>query len=127
MSRVRPAWIVQGLLALIFLFTGGMKLVLPIEELLKQMPLPLSGLFVRFIGVCELLGAIALILPGLLGVREGLTPVAAAALVILMIGATGYTLAGGQGPMALIPAAVGLLAAFVAYGRWRLPRRIAVN
>ena len=32
-------WIVQGLLALIFLFAGGMKLVLPVEEMTKQMPL----------------------------------------------------------------------------------------
>ena len=78
----RTLWIVQGLLALIYLFTGGMKLVLPIEDLLKQMPLPLPGLFLRFIGVCEVLGAIGLILPGLLGIREGVTPVAAAALVI---------------------------------------------
>jgi len=124
----RTLWIVQGLLALIYLFTGGIKLVLPIEDLLKQMPLPLPGLFLRFIGVCEVLGAIGLILPGLLGIREGVTPVAAAALVILMIGATGYSLVGGLGPMALIPAAVGLLAAFVAYGRWRrTSNRMATN
>ena len=58
-------WIVQGLLALLFLFAGGMKLVLPIEALTEQMPLP--GLFVRFIGVAEVLGAIGLIVPGLVG------------------------------------------------------------
>jgi hypothetical protein len=40
-------WIVQGLLALLFLFTGGMKLVLPIEMLTGQTPL--AGLFVRFL------------------------------------------------------------------------------
>jgi len=57
-------WIVQGLLALIFLFTGGMKLVLPVEEMTKQIPLP--GLLLWFIGVAEVLGAIGLILPGLL-------------------------------------------------------------
>ena len=71
-------WIVQGLLALLFLFAGGMKLVLPIEELTAQMPLP--GLFVRFIGVAEVLGAIGLVLPGLLRLRPGLTPLAAAGL-----------------------------------------------
>jgi uncharacterized membrane protein YphA (DoxX/SURF4 family) len=113
-------WIVQALLALIFLFSGGMKVVLPIEALLKQMPLPLPGLFLRFIGVCEVLGAIGLILPGLLHIRPGLTPLAAAGLVIIMIGATVYTLAGGQGALALIPLVVGLLSAFVAYARWRL-------
>jgi len=115
-------WIVQGLLALIFLFTGGMKLVLPIEELTAQMPLP--GWFVRFIGVAEVLGALGLILPGLLRIRPGLTPLAAAGLVIIMIGATVITLATLDAWLALIPLAVGLLAAFVAYGRLRLaPRR----
>jgi DoxX-like protein len=111
-------WIVQGLLALIFLFTGGMKLVLPIGELTKDMPLP--GLFVRFIGVAEVLGALGLILPGLLRIRPGLTSLAGAGLVIIMIGATALTLAQGGVAMALIPLVVGLLAAFVAYGRWRL-------
>ena len=111
-------WIVQGLLALLFLFAGGVKLVLPLEELTKQMPLP--GPFVRFIGVAEVLGAIGLILPGLLRIRPGLTPLAAAGLVIIMIGATVLTLASGGVAPALIPLVVGLLSAFVAYGRWRL-------
>ena len=111
-------WIVQGLLALLFLFAGGVKLVLPLEELTKQMPLP--GPFVRFIGVAEVLGAIGLILPGLLRIRPGLTPLAAAGLVMIMIGASVLTLASGGVAQALIPLVVGLLSAFVAYGRWRL-------
>jgi DoxX-like family len=111
-------WIVQGLLALLFLFAGGMKLVLPIEVLTEQMPLP--GLFVRFIGMAEVLGSVGLILPGLLRIRPGLTPLAAAGLVIIMIGATVLTLAGSEVVSALIPLMVGLLLAFVAYGRWRL-------
>ncbi len=109
-------WVVQGLLALLFLFAGGMKLVLPLEAL--QDPVALPGLFVRCIGVAEVLGALGLILPGLLRMRPGLTPLAAAGLVIIMIGATVVTVAGGQRAPALIPAVVGLLAAFVAYGRW---------
>jgi hypothetical protein len=111
-------WVVQGLLALLFLFAGGMKLVLPLEKLTGPVPLP--SLFVRFIGVAEVLGAIGLILPGLLRIRPGLTPLAAAGLVIIMIGATVITLVGGELLAALIPLVVGLLAAFVAYGRWRL-------
>ena len=114
-------WIAQGLLAAIFLFAGGMKLVLPVEEMTKQLPLP--GLFLRFIAVCEVLGAIGLILPWLLGSRPGLTPLAAAGLVIIMIGATALTLATTGITMALIPLVVGILAAFVAYGRWRLAPR----
>jgi uncharacterized membrane protein len=85
----RALWIVQGLLALLFLFAGGMKLVVPLEKLAGSVPLP--GPFMRFIGVAEVLGAIGLILPGLLRIRPGLTPLV-----------------------------VGLLSAFVAYGRWRL-------
>jgi hypothetical protein len=111
-------WAVQGLLALLFLFAGGTKLVLPLEALTEQMPLP--GLFVRFIGVAEVLGALGLLLPGLLRIRPGLTPLAAAGLVIIMIGATVLTLASGDVVSALIPLVVGLFLAFVVYGRWRL-------
>jgi len=111
-------WIVQGLLALMFLFAGGMKLVLPIVMLTQQTPLP--GLFLRFIGVLEVLGGIGLILPGLLHVRPGLTPLAAAGLVIIMSGATGVTMAAGDVAPALVPVVVGLLLASVAYGRWRV-------
>jgi hypothetical protein len=111
-------WIVQGLLAALFLFAGGVKLVLPLEAL--KGPVPLPGLFIRFIGVAEVLGAIGLILPGLLRIRPGLTPLAAAGLVIIMTGATVITLVGGDLVAALISLVVGLLAAFVAYGRWRL-------
>ncbi len=111
-------WIVQGLLALIFLFAGGLKFILPLQVLTAQGALPV--LFVRFIGVAEVLGAVGLILPGLLRIRPGLTPLAGAGLVIIMTGATAFTLATGGAATALIPFAVGLLAAFVAYGRWRL-------
>ena len=111
-------WVVQGLLALLFLFTGGMKLVLPLEAM--QGPVELPGLFLRCIGVAEVLGALGLILPGLLRIRPGLTPLAAAGLVIIMTGATVVTVAGGQLAPALLSVVVGLLAAFVAFGRWRL-------
>lgn len=110
-------WIVQGVLALLFLWSGGMKLVLPLEQLTGPVSLP--GPFLRFIGVAEVLGGLGLILPGLLHIRPGLTPLAAAGLLIIMIGATAITLAGGDLVMALIPLVVGLLVAFVAYGRWR--------
>ena len=47
----RGLWIVQVLLALLFLFAGSMKLVLPIEEMTKEIAMP--GWFLRFIGVAE--------------------------------------------------------------------------
>ena len=114
-------WIIQILLALLFLFAGVTKLVLPIEVLTSmgspnQVHLP--GLFIRFIGVCETLGALGLVLPGAFRRRRDLTPLAAAGLVIIMIGAVVVTIIG-DGVMAGIgPLVVGLLCAFVAYGRW---------
>ncbi len=111
-------WVVQGLLAAIFLFAGGVKLVLPPEDLVGPVAMPIP--FVRFIGVAEVLGAVGLILPTLLGIRPGLTPLAALGLIIIMIGATVVALIGGIVPAALISVVVGLLSAFVVYGRWNL-------
>ena len=114
-------WIIQVLLALLFLFAGGTKLVLPIDVLTSmgspnQVHLP--GLLIRFIGVCEVLGGLGLILPGLLRIRRDLTPLAAAGLAIIMAGATVLTIIGDGVVLALMPLVAGLLAAFVAYGRW---------
>jgi len=110
-------WIVQGLLTLIFLFTGGSKLATPSHVLAEQSHL--SGAFMKFIGVCEVLGALGLVLPGVTHIRPGLTPLAAALLVIIMIGATVSTAILLPSLLAL-PVVVLLLTAFVAYGRWRL-------
>src|SRR4030095_13709980 len=103
-------WTVQGLLALLFLFAGSMKLLIPLEVILEQMTLPLPGWFLLFIGVCEVLGALGLVLPGLLRIRPVLTPLAAAGLVTIMIGATTLTAASGDVIPALFPLVVGLLA-----------------
>jgi hypothetical protein len=111
-------WIVQGLLAALFLFAGGAKLVMSLDQMAGPVALP--GWFLRFIGVAEVLGALGLILPGLLRIRTSLTSLAAAGLVIIMIGATVIGLVGGMVVVALMNVVVALLAAFVAYGRWRL-------
>jgi hypothetical protein len=110
-------WTAQGLLAALFLFAGGMKLVTASAVLAQQSTLPVA--FMRFIGVCEVAGALGLVLPGLFRVRQGLTSLAAAGLVIIMVGATIVTVAAGQVAPALIPLAVGVVAAFIAHGRRR--------
>jgi hypothetical protein len=108
-------WVVQGVLAALFLFAGGMKLITPVEVLSVMSPLP--GEFIRFIGACEVLGALGLVLPWALGIRRELTPLAAAGLVIIMIGATVSTLAIGGGVLALVDVVIGVLAAMAVYGR----------
>ena len=121
-SKKRPMmtyvlWTVQVLLALLFLFSGGAKLALPAEALKGPVAIPVP--FLRFIGVCEVLGALGLILPGIFRIARGLTPLAAAGLVIIMIGATVVNIMGQAVPVALITLVVGFLAAFAAYGNWK--------
>src|SRR5436189_3437081 len=118
MSSNRGLWIVQVLLAAIFLVTGVSKFVMSPEAMTSGPGPALSVGFLRFIGVCELLGVLGLILPGLLNIQVQLTPIAACGLVIIMIGATTVTIMGGMIAAAAFPAFVGLLAAWVAYGRW---------
>ena len=108
-------WLIQGLLAALFLFAGGFKLALPLAALAKVSPLP--AVFLKFIGACEVTGALGLILPGLLRIRTGLTPLAAAGLVIIMTGATVVTLATQGVAPAVLPFVVGILGAAVALGR----------
>jgi uncharacterized membrane protein YphA (DoxX/SURF4 family) len=118
-------WIVQGLLALLFLSAGGAKLVLPIDAMAGPVHLP--GLLLRFVGVAEVLGGVGLVLPWVLRIRPLLTPLAAAGLVLVMIGATVITAGTGQLAAAVFPLVVGMLAGWVAYARLLLlarPNRI---
>jgi len=110
-------WTIQALLAALFLFAGVMKLILPAQVLTAQSHL--SAEFLRFIGVCETLGALGLILPGLFRIRTGLTPLAAAGLTIIMTGAVSVTVATMGVAPALFPFVVGGLTTAVAYARWR--------
>jgi len=119
-TMVVGLWIVQVLLAALFALSGVFKLITPVQDM--PLPYPLPGVFIRFIGTLEVLGALGLVLPGLLRVRQSLTPIAAAGLVVLMLGAAMFT-PPDQLPLVLLPVVVGLLAALVAYGRWKLGPR----
>ena len=116
-------WIIQILLALLFIFAGGMKLVVPTDLLMAQAPpgsTQFPSWFMKFIGVVELLGGLGLILPGIFRRSQGLTPLAAAGLVIVMIGAVAISVKDHGIMAGVTPLIVGLLCAFVAYGRWKL-------
>ena len=110
-------WVGQGLLAALFLFAGGFKLVAP-AEMMSEGPVVLPVLFLRFIGLCEVLGAAGLILPWALKIHRELTPLAASGLVIIMIGATILTAIGGQIAPAVMPLVIGIVLVTIARGRW---------
>jgi hypothetical protein len=117
-------WILQVLLALLFvLVAGGPKLILPLSVLMQagspnQIMFP--GWFIRFIGVCEVLGGLGLVLPGLVRTRQYLTPLAALGLAIIMIGAVVVTAMADGVKMAIGPFVFLLLLLFIAYARWRV-------
>jgi uncharacterized membrane protein YphA (DoxX/SURF4 family) len=115
-------WVVQALLAAVFLFAGGMKFF-GIEKVLKDATpgpgkLSLTKPMLHFIGVSELVGCLGVILPMLTGVMPQLTPTAAAGLTLVMILATGFHIQrkdpASKSVTTLILSA---FCAFVAYGR----------
>lgn len=113
-------WIVQVLLAVAFLIVGGMKLGMPPEDLVANGftfadDLPLG--LVRFIGLVEIAGAIGLLLPSMLRVQPKLTVVSAASLAFLMLLGVITYLWLGNAAMLWAPLVLGLLSAFVAWGR----------
>ena len=115
-------WIIQVLLAVEFLFGGATKVFLSTETLMKMSSpnaVHVPIMFLRFIGVCELLGALGLLLPGIFRIKQGLTPLAAAGLTIITIGATVITIMGDGVGVAMIPFVTAVLCAFVVYGRTR--------
>src|SRR5688572_33250774 len=97
-----------------------MKFVMSVEEMNAQAPVVMTGVFLHFIGVAEVLGGLGLILPSLLKVKPQLTPLAALGLAMITAGATVTALMGPVEVGAAFPLIVCLLCLFVAYGRWRL-------
>jgi putative oxidoreductase len=111
-------WIVQGLLALVFLLVGVVKSVAPLESLKKNMTWIeyVAPWQARFIGIAEVLGAIGLIAPKLTGILPQLTIAAAIGLVIVMVGAIVYHGRRKEYSAASATIVLFLLAAFVAVG-----------
>ncbi len=111
-------WAAAIVLALVFLATGIMKTFRYEQE--GQKLESIKGLprgMVAFIGICEILGALGLILPAATGILPWLTPLAAAGLALVMVLATGFHLARHESSGIGLTLVLLLLAAFVAYGR----------
>jgi hypothetical protein len=112
-------WVLQILLGLFMAVASGLpKLIVPIEML--PMPIPIPGPLLAFIGVAEIAGGLGLILPGLLKIKPGLTPLAAAGLGLVAIGGMAYQIAAGEPGNAVFALAVVVLCALVGYGRWQV-------
>lgn len=114
-------WILAGLLAAAFLATGLLKLVRSREQLAQ------AGLgwvedfgdgTVRLIGVLEVLAAVGLVLPPVVGVAEVLVPLAATGLVLVMGGAIVTHARRGETSMVVVNVVLLVLAALVAWGRF---------
>lgn len=120
-------WISQGFVALFMLAPGFLKLTNNNEELIKKgngrmdWAEDISQSNMKIIGVLEVLAAIGLILPMILGYYTILTPLAAVGVILTMSGAIALHLKRGDGPMSWgINIVLLLTAAFVAYGRFVL-------
>lgn len=112
-------WIVQALLAAMFLMAGVMK-AFQYERAKASLPWvkDVSKGLVTFIGISELLGGLGLILPWLTGILPWLTPLAAAGLALIMIFAIVFHAGRRESSAIIFNLVLFALAAFVAYGRW---------
>ena len=111
-------WVVSGLLAVVFLFAGLFKLFASTADL-EASAQGVPVILLRIAGTAEVLGAIGLILPAATRVLPFLTPLAAAGLTVVMIGATITNLIIGEYALMLQTIVMGALAAWVARARFR--------
>ena len=112
-------WIAQLVLFTVFAVTGFVKVTMPIDRLAPMMAwvTDVPPALVRFIGIAELAGALGVLLPSVTRVLPRLTLLAALGLGVVMAFATVVHLAAGETARASVPLVLGLLAAFVAWGR----------
>jgi hypothetical protein len=121
----RVLWVLQVLLAALYLFAGGFKVVAAPDSMRAAPTDPIPSetmvMFLRLIGGLEVLGALGLILPGVTGIRRDLTSVAAGCLAFLMLGAVVTSLMQVGVSAAILPLVAGMLDLVVMVGRrgWR--------
>ena len=121
----RVLWVLQILLAALYLFAGGFKVMAAPEDMRASPadPIPSENmvLFLRLIGGLEVLGALGLILPGVTGIRRHLTSIAAGCLAVIMLGAIVVSFMQMGPSAAIMPLVVGILDLVVMVGRrgWR--------
>lgn len=117
-------WILQILLALIFVSAGGMKIATPATKLAEKMTWVKSAPngSVKVLGVLEVAAAVGLILPPIVNIAVILTPLAAVGCACIMAGAVIVHARGKETPMVAMTTVIFLVSVFVAVGRfgpWR--------
>ena len=110
-------WTLQIVLGTFFTLHGA-ALAAWAPPLRNRLENTFSKGFLQFIGVCELLGGIGLILPWWLGIAPVLTPLAATGLTIIMIGAVVSHVRARETPQIVMNSTIALLLAVVASARW---------
>ena len=119
-------WVLQVLLALVFLAHGIMFLAPP-PDIAVLMNESLPRWFQVFLGVAEVLAAIGLTLPGMTRIQPGLVPAAALGVIVVLVSATAWHLWRAEFSSAVMTFVLLLMAVVVGYGRWRrvpiAPRR----
>ncbi len=117
-------WVLQVFLAVVSAWHGWLYLTWSAsadawhEKQHPGKPLGLLPAFRTFIGICELLAAVGLILPGITGILPWLTPLAAAGLTIVMLGSVAFHLSRHEYTNVLISVVVIAICVIVTYGRW---------
>lgn len=112
-------WVLQVLLAIVF-FAHGLMMVVPPAEVAAQLNASLPRWFQLSLGVAEVLAAVGLVLPGLTRILPWLVSWAAGGIIIVMVSATGYHVLRGEVSSAVITFILLVMAAFVAYMRYRV-------
>jgi uncharacterized membrane protein YphA (DoxX/SURF4 family) len=114
-------WTAQVVLFVAFGMAGVMKSTMPVEQLSQNMAwVPrFSPGVVRFIGISELCGAIGVLVPSITRIAPPVTPLAALGLTAVMILAAGHHAMNNEAGVIPIPLFLGVLAAFVGWGRWK--------
>ncbi|MEV4713970.1 DoxX family protein [Micromonospora sp. NPDC049374] len=117
-------WIAAGLLAAVALAGGISKTFVPKEKLAAHSGGEWTGhasvVFVKTLGVLELLAAVGLILPAVLDIAPFMVPVTAVCWILLMVGAMITHARFGQPKLVMLNLVYLLLAAFIAWGRFVL-------
>ena len=114
-------WIAQVLLAATFIWASMMKLFQSIDKLSAMWPwvaeVPVALL--KFTAVVDLLGGLGLVLPALFRIKPKLTPITAAAVIILMVIASGFHISRGEASVIGANVVFAIFAAFIAWGRFK--------